>query len=222
MTMPEVIVQTHSRPGIPVSDTLHLRVHRILYPELLDARGAKEVVYRGFLKYPDKREDEPRWFLYRWRTAVNDHTARTSILVVATKVPDWSSIPMANVTETEVNIDLIKGSKFRFELRCAPTAKGPMSKKQFIKNGDSQIAWLAEHGEKHGFYLDGCSGHQDRMWCRRTPEQVKKGKADGYTQPFVDFAGALTITDPALFRERFFVGIGPGKHLGLGLLVLHE
>ena len=58
---PEVITRVHSAPVAPDTARLSFQTHRILYPEYLDARGAKEIVYRGFLNYPDKIGKGERW-----------------------------------------------------------------------------------------------------------------------------------------------------------------
>lgn len=229
---PEVITRIHSAPVAPETARLTFRTHRILYPEYLDARGAKEIVYRGFINYPDKIGKGERWFLYYWKVFAGDQSAHTLIRVVARYTPDWSAIPTAQVLSRDVSIDLHVGMTMHFELRAFPHARVPCPSregdagerrrelKKELRTVEEQGQWLARQAAPRGFRIDSVEARSDVIWIRRTPGQVKNGKKDGWRQPYTDFSGALTIQSPTVFRDRFFDGIGPEKAFGFGLLVL--
>ena len=238
VSTPEVITRVHTTATAPETVHLNFRTHRILYPEALDARGAKEVVFRGFLNYPDKIGIGERWFLYYWKILPGQQSAHTLIRVVARFAPDWSAIPMAQVTTRDVHIDLLPSMTMHFELRAFPYQRVPRaprapkaadgalppkrdkSDRRFLAAVEDQRAWLDRQASGRGFTVDSVEAQSDVTWIRRTPEQVKNGKSDGWRQPYTDFTGTLTVKDPTVFRDRFFDGIGLEKAFGFGLLVL--
>ena len=236
---PEVITRVHSAPQVAETARLNFRTHRILYPEYLDARGAKEIVYRGFINYPDKIGPGERWFLYYWKVFEGAKSAHTLIRVVARYTPDWSAIPTAQVTSRDISIDIYPSMTMHFELRTFPHTRVPRGPREPVDNMsdeeleekrperrkeitdvDEQRAWLARQTGPRGFSVDSVEAKSDVMWIRRTPQQVKSGKKDGWRQPYTDLSGTITIQSPQLFRDRFFDGIGPEKAFGFGLLVL--
>lgn len=80
--------------------------------------------------------------------------------------------------------------------------------------------WLIEQGQRNGFCLlpivDGLTNvvaYQPQRFVRRTGERP-------ITFSAVDYAGYLTVTDPALFLDVLHSGLGKSKALGCGLLMI--
>ena len=139
------------------------------------------------------------------------------------------------MTSRDVCIDLYPTMTMHFELRAFPhtrvlrgtkpsadagDGKRLGERRKEMRNVDDQREWLARQAAPRGFSVDSVEAQSDSIWIRRTPEQVKSGKKDGWHQPYTDFSGVLTVQSPTVFRDRFLDGIGPEKAFGFGLLVL--
>lgn len=83
--------------------------------------------------------------------------------------------------------------------------------------------WLTEKGNKKGFRI-AC----DKKWHRlqfqaegyRWHALPKKGRSAGFSS--VDFEGEIEVTNPELFLDALFTGIGPAKAFGCGLMLVRR
>ncbi|MBP2146370.1 CRISPR system Cascade subunit CasE [Methanofollis sp. W23] len=81
------------------------------------------------------------------------------------------------------------------------------------------FAWLASRGERLGFSVEEGAVRVDgyRQHRFRKPRSGRR-----VTISTIDFTGALTVTDPDLFKEALYTGVGPAKSFGCGLLLVRR
>ena len=80
------------------------------------------------------------------------------------------------------------------------------------------LAWLSARAEKHGFSLVDKAVRVDGYLQHRL---FKRGH--GVIRfSTLDFNGFLTVTDPKKFTEALFMGIGPAKGFGCGLIMVRK
>ncbi len=112
--------------------------------------------------------------------------------------------------------------QLRFRLRANPTKRLPAGTPGEKRDGkrvqlfgeEQQLAWLRRQGEQHGFMLIDCRVSSVETQCSR------KAVGPEMRHQAVTFDGLLQVTDPAAFRAALESGIGPGKGLGFGLLLV--
>lgn len=168
------------------------------------------------------RDGERRDFL----TRLDERGGGFRLLIVSPKIPtrpDWC--PVASWQTKPIPEKYFSKQRYAFQLRANPTKKviklGPNG--QPTKNGkrvplrmrEELVTWFTHKSEEGGFELE-----TDKL---RTipygPERFQKNGRDT-THTSVEFAGVLTVTDPAKFHETFTRGIGSAKAFGFGLLVI--
>lgn len=206
----------------PRGVTTSFFMSKLRYPEPLDVAAIKEVVWRGFMGHKD------RPFLYRADVGMLDHKIVTSILVRSTVAPNWSALhDTAHIVEDKFSLPIEEGNEFSFDVRAHPNKSltsptRDRSRKVPLKDESEQLAWLGRQGDRLGFeVVESRIREASKLLVRRTQNQVKKGKGDGWHyNPVVNFAGRLRVTDPIDFRTALSEGIGKGKAYGLGMLVL--
>ena len=116
--------------------------------------------------------------------------------------------------------------RYRFSLLANPTRKVRAENEDGSrrKNGrrvpltrrEDLVGWLCGKAEQGGFTIDA----ESVRVIPRAREFFHKDKRSHGTHAAVEFQGALTVTDPALFRATVAAGIGSAKAFGFGLLVL--
>lgn len=85
--------------------------------------------------------------------------------------------------------------------------------------------WLLKRAEKYGFAIKSDHLLNDDIGRIRVDcyQQHRLSKGNG-SKPILfstlDFAGVLTVTDPASFIETLYKGIGPAKGFGCGLMLV--
>jgi CRISPR system Cascade subunit CasE len=80
-------------------------------------------------------------------------------------------------------------------------------------------AWLARLGLAHGFALDDAALAVDGYERLRIP---RRGDQRPIQLSTLDFAGTLTVTDPAAFVARLGAGFGRGRAFGCGLMLIRR
>lgn len=79
--------------------------------------------------------------------------------------------------------------------------------------------WLGERSEKNGFSIQEKEIHVDGY----SPAKfMKPGQKNPVSFSSLDFSGQLKITDPDLFKEVLYKGIGPSKGFGCGLMLIRK
>jgi CRISPR system Cascade subunit CasE len=83
--------------------------------------------------------------------------------------------------------------------------------------------WLSERGERNGFVI---ARDTKRNFLKFQAEGYrwhalpKKGRTAGFSS--VDFEGEIGVSNPALFLDALFTGIGPAKAFGCGLMLVRR
>ncbi len=185
------------------------------------------------------RQDRKRDFLYR----VDKDGLKPVIYTVSEREPEQNT-EFWRVESKEYAPRLHSGTELAFMLRVNPVVtKRDAQKKQHrhdvvmdmkmglkekgtSKNDLPSIAllsqqagwnWLSRRAEQYGFAIE---ENQLRVDGYRK-EMFKKKKGGRKIQfSILDFTGKLTVTDPALFSNTLFQGVGPAKAFGCGLLLV--
>jgi CRISPR system Cascade subunit CasE len=79
------------------------------------------------------------------------------------------------------------------------------------------VEWLQKKAEKNGFSID---TNKVRADSYRNHKFYKPNGKHHVSFNTIDFTGILTVTDPELFKQALFNGIGPAKGFGCGLLLV--
>jgi len=77
--------------------------------------------------------------------------------------------------------------------------------------------WLQAQAERRGFQVQ--RAHIDSY---RQHRLRKPGAKEPIRYSTLDFDGLLTVTEPELFRQALYGGIGPAKGFGCGLLLIRR
>jgi CRISPR system Cascade subunit CasE len=117
----------------------------------------------------------------------------------------------------ELDTELIRDGRWRFELVANPTMRESGSRKRMAIRDDEQvIAWLERKGEAGGFEIETVLTDPG-YWISQTKPTV----AQHMRLWCVPMRGVLTVTDAERMRETITRGIGSGKGLGCGLLTIN-
>ncbi len=110
--------------------------------------------------------------------------------------------------------DIVMNEKNRLKNEGIPREKWPAIELIIQKAG---FGWLARKGEQYGFTLkedeirvDGYS--QEKFYKTKGKNSVNIST--------MDFTGLFSVTDPKLFKDALYHGIGPAKGFGCGLLLV--
>jgi CRISPR system Cascade subunit CasE len=79
------------------------------------------------------------------------------------------------------------------------------------------VEWLQKKAEKNGFLIDNDKARADGY---RNHKFYKPSGKHHVSFNTIDFTGILTVTEPELFKQALFNGIGPAKGFGCGLLLV--
>lgn len=179
---------------------------------------------------------KPRDFIYR--LDMQEHTP--VIYAVSTAEPvDLDGI--WRVDAKDFHPALRRGDRLGFNLRANPVrtkrdkegcqhrhdvvmdAKHAMETRDDVQQVDlvqqEGFAWLASRGERLGFSVDEGAVRADG-YCQHRFRKPRSGQR--VTISTIDFTGMLTVTDPDLFEEALYTGVGPAKSFGCGLLLVRR
>jgi len=110
--------------------------------------------------------------------------------------------------------DVVMDAKTRIQEEGRPASEIP-SQQEIVQVAG--FAWLATRGEKHGFSVQ--AGEVRADGYRQMRFSKKKGQRPIQLST-IDYTGLLTVTDPEVFRQALFSGIGPAKGFGCGMLMV--
>lgn len=197
-------------------------------------------------KFFPSREDQARDFIFRR----HEIEQMPRFYLVSQRSPTAFSDAW-QVQSRDYDPQLLKGQRLSFQLRANPVvtkknADGKpqrhdvvmQAKKQLLAerglNADAKwkewlneddkpllyelvqkscIDWLQSRADNHGFTV--MSASVDAY------QQKRAGKRD-IRFSTVDFSGELRVTDPALFQQVLFNGLGHAKAFGCGLLLVKK
>jgi CRISPR system Cascade subunit CasE len=198
-----------------------------------DGYAAHQLVWRLFGSSPA----QPRDFLFR-----DESAARRSFYLVSARPPE----DRQNVWDLDIKAyapQLRAGERLSFRLRANPvrSTRGDEGKvkrhdvvmdlKTRLKAMDEHeplpplpaivqeagFRWLSERAGRHGFRVDEGAVRVEGYRQHR----LHKGRQRAHIQlSTVDYNGTLTVTDPELFQQALYRGVGPAKGFGCGLLMV--
>ncbi|HET8552562.1 MAG TPA: type I-E CRISPR-associated protein Cas6/Cse3/CasE [Gammaproteobacteria bacterium] len=177
-----------------------------------------------------------RPFLYR----SDIERGGTSFLVVSNEAPR-ADHPVLVVETKDYQPQLKAGERLEFRLRANPVISrrddsGKLHRHDVVmdakrrNSGDENLnlmvivqaagaEWLAKRSEKHGFEVAASElrvdGYRQHRWFKRTQSRPVRLST-------LDFAGVLTVSDPATFTNALINGIGSAKGFGCGLLLVRR
>jgi len=183
-----------------------------------DSYDWHQAVWRAF----PRRDGQQRDFLSR----LDERPDGFRLLIVAPVEPtrpDWC--PSGCWQTKPIPESYFGKNRYAFQLCANPTKKVAKLNPggSTTKNGkrvplrlrEELVAWMERKGEQGGFRVE----VEKLRTIPRGPERFQK-KDQGGTHSSVEFAGMLTVTDPAKFHETFTRGIGSAKAFGFGLLII--
>jgi CRISPR system Cascade subunit CasE len=164
--------------------------------------------------------DTPVRFLWRLERG-NAGSRAATVLVQAAQPGHWQALHehrgfLRIQPDKPVAVDrLVQPHRAcRFRLLANPTVTRD-GKRHGLKDDADREAWLHRQGARHGFTLLALQRDGSERLC------VKQGsRAHVITLDVVRFEGLLQPNNVALLQQALFVGVGPGKALGLGMLSL--
>ena len=186
------------------------------------AYRAHQVVWQFFGDHADRDRD----FLYRF-----DLVRGEPFFSALSLRPPRNMAGIWDLRSTPFDLpELEAGMRFPFALRAHPTRSRSLGSaargqrfdlirthdpKDDTRLGETCAMWLHDQAIRHGFRYD---PETLRVADCRLATFWRKGR--WLTLGMADFAGALTVTDPAAFTTAMVNGIGRGKSFGCGLLLV--
>lgn len=201
--------------------------------------GSSYNIHRLIWSLFSKGSHEKRSFLYRQES---DGTLPTFYIVSESEPETESDVWDINIKSYKPVLRL--GQELSFSLRANPIVskrdeKGRQHRHDVVmdenfsmkKEGSGKdnrppvseivqrkgVEWLQKKADKSGFSID---EEQVRADGYRNHEFYKPKGKHNISFNTIDFIGLLTVTDPELFKQTLFEGIGPAKGFGCGLLLV--
>lgn len=112
--------------------------------------------------------------------------------------------------------DVVMNAKTQLKKESVPREKWPSEAEIVQKHG---FEWLARKGEQYGFRISENEVRADGYHQKQFYKPNRKNQINIST---IDFTGLLTVTDPERFKEALYVGIGPAKGFGCGLMMVRR
>ena len=171
--------------------------------------GATAYTYHQFVMsaFPSGLTDE-RILFY-----LNDKT----LLVQSPIAPDWAKARPYLIARHEHRTfapQVGVGQALRFRLLANPTSRDSQTGKRFgLRTDEDLLPWIQRKGRQHGFSVAQVTingAQRETAYKGALPITVSK----------VQFDGCLMVTNPDLFLQAIQSGIGSGKGLGCGMLML--
>jgi len=120
-------------------------------------------------------------------------------------------------TKKRIRHDVVMEAKTQLNFKEMPHDKRPYVAELIQEAG---VTWLKACENKKGFFVSATDVRIDGY----NQQKLFKGKgAKPVTFSTLDFNGILTVTDPDTFIEKcLFMGIGPAKGFGCGLMLVRR
>lgn len=110
--------------------------------------------------------------------------------------------------------DVVMDEKYRLKKEGTARNEYPPISEIVQQKG---VEWLKRKAETYGFELKDEQVRADGYITRNYYKPKGEHKISLST---IDFTGLLTVTNPELFKQALFEGIGPAKGFGCGLLLV--
>jgi len=110
--------------------------------------------------------------------------------------------------------DIVMDAKFHLKSNNISKDECPLIAEIVQEKG---IEWLKRRAEDRGFEIQDGQVRADGYMNHKFYKPKGKHKISIST---IDFTGLLTVTEPDVFKENLFYGIGPAKSFGCGLMLV--
>lgn len=198
-----------------------------------DGYGIHQLVWRLFEASPEQRRD----FLFR-----DESAELPSLYLVSARPPDDRHGVWA--LDTKIYAPKLRvGESLSFRLRANPVRStrednGGVKRHDVVMDLKTRLRaegeheslpplpvvvqeagfrWLSERAGRHGFRIDEGAVQVDGYRQHR----LHKGRQQARIQlSTLDYSGILTVTEPELFQQALYKGIGPAKGFGCGMLMV--
>lgn len=195
----------------------HVYSSKLHISKILDFSNAYQWHKYLWKFFPDCA-NEKRSFLFRW-----DNGCQKSIVYLLSKRKPKNLPPFGNWTTKEVLFSFKVGDFFSFQIRVnpvkitCPEGKNSSKRKRVPLVEDKQIlSWFEQKSLLHGFKIIREKIHLENpppIFCHK----LHSGKSFHHN---VNISGILQVTEEERFLHALTQGIGRGKSLGFGLLLL--
>lgn len=174
----------------------------------IDKDGSKPVIYTVSAREPGKNKN--LWFVESKVYEPKLHSgARLAFMLRVNPV-----VSKRNAQKKQCRHDVVMDMKM--SLKEKGSSRNELPSIAAISH-EAGWKWLSSRGEKNGFSV---SKEQIRADGYRQEKFIKKKGGRRIQFSILDFLGKLTVTDPALFSNTLYKGIGPAKGFGCGLMLV--
>ena len=164
------------------------------------------------------RPDDKRDFLFRW-----DNNSDKSVIHLLSKCEPKTLPKLGNWTTKKIFFPFQRGDFFQFQIRInpvkviCPEGKESRKRKRVPLFENSQIvSWFEKKGLQNGFKI-----FSEKIRLEKSPPIFcYKLKSERSFHHNVDITGILQVVEEDLFLQAITQGIGKGKAIGFGLLLL--
>ncbi|MEW5725479.1 MAG: type I-E CRISPR-associated protein Cas6/Cse3/CasE [Thermodesulfobacteriota bacterium] len=112
--------------------------------------------------------------------------------------------------------DVVMEAKHKLKQEKRPRETWPSQAELIQAAGKS---WLAARAARHGFTVDPALIRADAY---QPPDPGGRGKGREVRHAVMDLSGLLRVSDPDLFLETLYRGLGPAKAFGCGLMLVRR
>ncbi len=200
-----------------IASVLHLDRKAVKALKVTDPYSLHRVVYS---LYADVRSDLEKSTSHAsgivWADQGGDFSGRR-ILMLSNRSPAEKVQGLyGEVASKAVGSGFLNHASYRFNVLVNPTRRDSASGKLLpVKGREAIAAWFTERAAKSwGFTIMPEQLQVDRVRVL----QFNSKAQHPVTLAQAQLQGALTVTDPARFRQSFAQGIGRGRAFGCGLL----
>jgi CRISPR system Cascade subunit CasE len=228
-----------------ISPKPHLSYSQILKIGDLDPYGQHQALWKLF-DLPRQEKKENADFLFRFE--IDKPNKLPLFYVLSCKQTPRDQSDLWNIESKKYDPDIKQGDRLAFNVRVnpvitkKPTEPDPNPKKRkrhdIVMDAKSRlknegipkerwphineiihkagIEWLKIRAEKSGFIFS--DGEEVRVEGYQAHQFFRKGERASFSS--LDFTGTLSVTNPDMFKEVLFKGLGPAKSFGCGLMLV--
>lgn len=218
--------------GIPSSRVrqLHFRSYQP-HREIWRIMSQSETMARNFVYRLDTDSGTPVWHIVSEQPPADDlgvwdikTKAYNPVLTSGMRLSfSLRANPVKTQSESENKkkhrFDVVIDARYHLKEKGIPKEEWPSAEQLTLQHS---LAWLQKRAESFGFAIEEAGDGYSSVLVEHHEQQRFKKKQHDVTLSVVDYRGVLHITNPELFREKLFRGIGHGKAFGCGLLLVRR
>lgn len=179
-------------------------------------------------------QEQQRGYLFR-----QEYSAAQGLFYLLSKNKPQQDHNLLHVETKPFSPQIHKGMRLNFCLRANPVvtrnnkrsdvlmdAKFHAKKQGVPQEGWWELqekaaqAWLVAQGEQRGFCLEPNMNNLSNVVAHQQQKFIRCEGENPITFSWVDYSGALNVTEPDSFLHMLYNGLGKSKALGCGLLMV--